>query len=179
MVLAGYQRTATETYFLIHNSWGVSWGNKGYAFIHEKTFLRNVEKGATYIVDASPAGKKPKGHASTQLTSAGCTGAQLRDSVTGDCEDPCPDGSARHDDVCGESTGCSDGEVNVTGHCVAAAPVSQGTEPSGVKFTCTASGCTYAIPNGKYGCTAAHCSVTCRAPRYQLANGPSGAACVP
>jgi hypothetical protein len=179
MVLAGYQRTASETYFLIHNSWGVSWGNKGYAFIHEKTFLRNVERGATYIVDASPAGKTPKGHATTQLSTLGCAGTQLRDSITGECEDACPDGSARHDNVCGDSTGCADGEVNVTGHCVSAAPVSHGTEASGVKFTCTASGCTYAIPNGQYGCAAAHCSVTCRAPRYQLANGLSGAVCVP
>lgn len=179
MVLTGYQHTGADTYFLIHNSWGNNWGNKGYAFIHEKTFLKNVEKGATYIVDAVPAGTAPKGHAASQLEETGCSGAQLRDTATGTCEDPCPDGSARHDDVCGDSAECGAGEVNVTGTCVPAAPTSHGTEANGVQFTCHPTGCSYTIPKGKLGCKSEHCSVSCPAPRFQLAHGPNGASCVP
>jgi hypothetical protein len=40
LVLAGYARLPHGTYFLAHNSWGRSWGDGGYAWIHEQTLAQ-------------------------------------------------------------------------------------------------------------------------------------------
>jgi hypothetical protein len=178
MSLAGYQKTANGTYFLIHNSFGGAWGNHGYAFIHETTFLRNVEKGATFVVQAHAASSPTKGTPAEHLALAPCAAGQLRDSATGTCEAACPDGSARHDDVCGSSTSCPAGQINLTGACVPSAPSHSGTDAaSGVQFTCAPGGCSYVLPKGKFGCEQDHCSLSCPAPRYHLAHGANGVVC--
>jgi hypothetical protein len=50
MVLAGYTDRPGGRYFLLHNSWGVDWGDRGYAWVHQETLRRNIWM--AYTVDA-------------------------------------------------------------------------------------------------------------------------------
>ncbi len=42
MLIAGYTIQPNGTYYLIHNSWGETWADRGYAWIHEKTLKSNI-----------------------------------------------------------------------------------------------------------------------------------------
>lgn len=176
MVIAGYRVQPTGTYFLLHNSWGERWGERGFAWVHEQTLEKNLQ--AAYVVDAEPwdpsGGKVPP----RQETPSQCDGGLLPDSITGQCTPPCPDGSARHNAACPELTDCPAGYVNLFGECVVAAPNVRGTDPAtGIRYACAAGGCSYVVPFGVQGCFLPWCSVSCPSPRFRLSSGPFGLSC--
>jgi hypothetical protein len=169
LVLAGYARLPHGTYFLMHNSWGASWGDGGYAWIHETTLRRwSLE---IVAVDAEPllraAGSRPL----RQRAQTTCDAGLVPDSIRATCAPPCPDHSPRHDGACPMAGQCAAGFVNLTGACVLAAPVATGKDPdTGIAWTCGPGGCGYVLPKtSDPGCTGTTCQVSCPAPDFILA----------
>jgi hypothetical protein len=175
LVLAGYRDTKHGTYYLIHNSWGEGWGDKGYAYIHEKTLLRNLED--AYLVDAHPREDTPVVQPPSHQEMARCQGDLVPDSATSQCVPRCPDGSPRHNGACPVASHCPPGQVNLTGACVIAAPTLRKTV-RGIEIACAPAGCSYEIPKGTADCAdPAGCHLSCAAPRYRLGHGPRGVTC--
>jgi len=178
MVLAGYAHLPHGTYFLLHNSWGPTWGDNGYAWLHEATLGKWSRE--IVAVDAEPlnrdAGNRP-------IRSRGentCEGTLVPDSIRGTCSAACPDNSPRHDGVCAVAGQCPASYVNLTGACVLAAPVSTGHDPSsGVAWTCGPGGCSYVLPRGvDPTCTGNTCKASCPAPDFHLARMGKALVCV-
>ncbi|HSQ63042.1 MAG TPA: C1 family peptidase [Polyangiaceae bacterium] len=178
MVLAGYATLPHGTYFLLHNSWGTGWGDGGYAWIHEADVAQWTRE--YLVLDAEPELTGGKNQAARARGTTTCGPGLLIDSIDGECAPSCPDGSPRHDDVCGTTAGCPDGYVNLTGACVRAAPTSTGTDPkSGIGWTCGSGGCTYAVPKAlDPTCTGNTCQLSCPAPNYRVASEGSSLVCV-
>lgn len=176
MVIAGYRVKQTGTYFLLHNSWGERWGDRGYAWVHETTLLKNLD--SAYIVDAEPWDPRASRVPPRQQNPSQCGAGLLPDSITGQCTPPCPDGSARHNAVCPDPRDCPAGYVNLFGECVVAAPKTQGTDKAtGIRYACAAGGCSYVIPFGVHGCLLPWCTASCPSPRFRLTSGVIGYAC--
>ncbi|MFO0757495.1 MAG: C1 family peptidase [Byssovorax sp.] len=176
MTIAGYRVLSKGTYFLLHNSWGEGWAERGYAWIHETTLRENLQ--AAYIVDAEPWNPSGNQVPPRTETPSACSAGLIADSITGQCTPPCPDGSARYNGACADPRDCPPGYVNLYGECVVAAPDVRGSDPtSGISYACAAGGCSYAIPFGTYGCFTPWCSVSCPSPRFRLAGSPYGLVC--
>ncbi len=176
MVIAGYRVRSSGTYFLLHNSWGEAWGDRGYAWVHEKTLETNLR--AAYLVDAelwNPSWSKVP---TRQDNPSQCVNGLLPDSITGQCTPPCADGSARHNAACPDLTDCPAGYVNLYGECVVAAPNVRGSDPAtGIHYACAAAGCGFVVPLGVYGCRSEWCSTSCPSPRFRLSYGVEGMRC--
>ena len=174
MLIAGYRVRPSGTYFLLHNSWGETWGDGGYAWVHEKTLEMNIV--SAYLVDAEPwdpsQGKPP-------LQLSQCVNGFVSDTATGQCAPPCVDGSAQHNGVCPAMTNCPAGYVYVFGACALTVLSPFGHNPStGVVWMCGADGCVYAAPFGSLGCTEQPwCSMVCPLPRFRLGYGALGVWC--
>jgi hypothetical protein len=175
LVVAGYRDTKDGTYYLLHNSWGDKWGDGGYAFIHEKTLLKNL--GVAYVVEAHPHTNVPVLHPPATHPPIHCDGDLAPDSITGQCVPRCIDGSPRHNGVCAVASHCPPGRVNLAGECILAAPRYKGTV-RGINIACAPAGCTYAVPKGTADCAEpGGCHFSCAAPRYRLGHGPRGVIC--
>jgi len=171
ILLSGYKMTPKGLLFLVHNSWGLKWGDKGYAWIHENTLQENIDD--AYLVDARPSQAPAPGPKTTE-----CADPFVPDSVTGECVPLCPDGSPRHRGVCASSVSCPPGFANLSGRCVVSPASGVQRDPaSGVYWRCGAGGCSYLIPGGRWGCKRRGCSVSCPSPRYGLTVTPSGFSC--
>jgi C1A family cysteine protease len=177
-VLAGYVRFPHGSYFLMHNSWGTSWGDGGYAWLHEATLSQWTREIAA--LDAEPTDRAPGSRPKRQRGETTCSGTMVPDSITGNCTAPCPDHSPRHDGICPVAGQCPASYVNLTGACVLAAPAGSGRDPStGIAWTCGPGGCTYDLPQkSDPACTGATCRASCPAPDFHLARMQNSLVCV-
>jgi hypothetical protein len=178
MVLMGYVHLAHGTYFLLHNSWGTSWGDGGYAWIHEATIAAWAHE--IVAVDAEPLERDATSRPKRDRGTKACSPGLLPDSIRATCAPPCPDGSPRHDDVCAVAGQCPPSYVNLSGACVLAAPAVKGSDPStGITWTCGPGGCAYMLPRASDPtCTGATCAASCPAPDFHLANMVGALVCV-
>ena len=183
-VLSGYARLPNETYFLMHNSWGDTWGDAGYVWLHEatvSTWAREV-----LAIDAEPLQRAPGHRARRRRGQMTCSGDLVPDSITGVCSPACPDESPRHDGVCaiigaGAGAGqCTGGYVNLTGVCVLAAPTARANDPkTGIAWSCGPGGCVYDLPKASDPeCTGAVCRASCPAPDFHVARMKDRLVCV-
>jgi C1A family cysteine protease len=85
ILISGYRQTPTGRQFLIHNSWGESWGEKGYAWVSEKMLTQNMY----YAYKVKITNGVPK----EELTDDDCAPDELVDLTTGLCAVLCADDS--------------------------------------------------------------------------------------
>jgi hypothetical protein len=178
LLLAGYARLPHGTYFLAHNSWGTSWGDGGYAWLHEATVRAWLREAVA--LDAEPVERDGSGRPARARGETTCEGDLVQDSIRGTCAMPCPDGSPRHDGVCAAAGECPGAYVNLTGTCVLAAPVATGQDArTGVSWRCGAGGCSYDLPRATDPtCTGTRCRASCPAPDFHLARMGQTLVCV-
>jgi hypothetical protein len=85
LAMSGYRKVSGGGYqFLIHNSWGVSWGDGGYAWLNQAMVEKWMHLAYKVTTDVQPAAPG---------TDVDCPGDQVLDSVTGKCVGICPDQS--------------------------------------------------------------------------------------
>jgi len=178
LVLAGYARLSHGAYFLAHNSWGPSWGDGGYAWIHEQTLVSWAKQ--VIAVDAEP---KERDQASRPRRTRGettCSGSLVPDSIRGTCTPACADGSPRQDGICPVAGQCPPNYVNLTGACVLAAPSTSGRDvDSGVAWTCGPGGCSYVLPRASDPlCTGSTCKASCPSPDFHIAMMGKSIVCI-
>jgi hypothetical protein len=172
--LAGYALGEKgDNYYLIHNSWGTTWGDGGYAWIHEATLAKHMMNGFG-IVDARPI-KGEKAHREGKT----CPADHAPDSLTGACEAECKDGSPTHNGVCPEESDCPKGYVNLFGECIGAAPTASGKDAKvDISWKCGPGGCAYTLPKSIGKCEKEPCVLSCPAPSFRAAKDEHGLTCV-
>jgi hypothetical protein len=180
VLLAGYAVTPNGTYYLIHNSHGVKWGDDGYGWMHEDVLRAYAVSQDMFVVDVQPREIAKRRLRPDGALNAKCAAGMAQDSISGACAAKCADGSPRRNDVCALARNdCPAGSVNLTGSCVIAAPTSSGLDrASRVAWSCGPGGCSYDVPGGALNCRDAVCGVSCPAPVFRLATMASGLACV-
>ena len=93
VALAGYRQASGGRQYLIHNSWGADWGDKGYAWISEKMVKQNLMQAYRVKLEGDQ-------NAPVELTDDDCAWDQLVDGVTGKCAKICPDDSRMQNGKC-------------------------------------------------------------------------------
>lgn len=179
MTIAGYAALSQGTYFLLHNSWGPTWGDAGYAWVHEQTVAKWTREAV--VIDAEPAVRDAQARPVRARGQTACAAGLVQDSIKGTCAAPCPDQSPRHNGVCpAAKDACPPSYVNLTGTCVLAAPKTSGRDPrTGISWTCGFGGCAYVLPRAEDpGCTGGTCQVSCPAPDYRVARDGQSIVCV-
>jgi len=91
-VLAGYRHVGGQRQFLVHNSWGTTWGERGYAYVSE-AMIRGFLKTSYKVVVAAKSAPAPVPTEANKLTDDDCGEDQLVDSVTGQCAKICANDS--------------------------------------------------------------------------------------
>ena len=91
-MLAGVRHKNGQRQFLVHNSWGADWGDKGYAWVSEAMVSQFI-KHAYKVVVTGTCAPPPAPSDPNALTDDDCAENQLVDSVTGQCAEICPDDS--------------------------------------------------------------------------------------
>ncbi len=87
ITMSGYRKMPNGTHqFLVHNSWGESWADHGYAWVTEASMKKWLKY--AYKVKLDAGGAKP-----SELTDDDCADDELVDSVTGQCAKTCSDDS--------------------------------------------------------------------------------------
>jgi hypothetical protein len=97
VTVVGYRTTPVGRDFLVHNSWGTGWGERGYAWIAEATIARHLSD--ALLFDAVGAGLKPPVVVAPParpgpVAPAGCAAGTVFDVGAGRCVAPCPSGLA-------------------------------------------------------------------------------------
>jgi hypothetical protein len=100
-VIAGYRHVNGQRQFLVHNSWGSTWGDRGYAYVSE-AMLKSFLKTAYKVVVTGKGTAAPVSTPGNALTDDDCGGDQLVDSVTRKCAKMCPDDSRPANGKCGK-----------------------------------------------------------------------------
>lgn len=99
MTMCGYRKVNGQYQFLLHNSWGVSWGDQGYAWVSQAMVQRFLHLAYKIRTDADPGGNTPV----LPKTDEDCRGDQVIDAVTKTCAAVCADGSRPSNGQCANS----------------------------------------------------------------------------
>jgi len=99
MTMSGYRKVNGQYQFLLHNSWGVSWGDQGYAWVSQAMVQRFLHLAYKIKTDADPGGNTPV----LPRTDEDCRADQVIDAVTRTCVAVCANGARPSNGQCANS----------------------------------------------------------------------------